>query len=125
MIETSRLTHLGVAPQLLQTPTHSGKGQDIARCPKCWIALWSHYSGAGRVLAFVRVGTLDEPDAFPPDIHIYTESKQPWVVLPDAVPAFPAYYDREQYWSRESLDRRRAILSQIEARPAALLRGDA
>ncbi len=125
MIETHRLTQLGMAPQLVQTPTHSGKGQDIARCPICRIALWSHYSGAGPVLAFVRVGTLDDPDAFPPDIHIYTESKQPWVLLSGAVPALPAYYDREHYWSRESLERRRAILPQIEAHQAALRRGDA
>ncbi len=125
MIEASRLTHLGAPPQLVQTPTHSGKGQDIARCPKCWVALWSHYSGAGPVLAFVRVGTVDEPAALPPDIHIYTDSKQPWVVLPAATPAVPAYYDREKYWSRESLERRRAILPQIEAYQAALRRGDA
>jgi hypothetical protein len=125
MIETSRLTHLGAPPQLVPTPTHSGKGQDIARCPKCWVALWSHYSGAGPLLAFVRVGTVDEPAALPPDIHIYTDSKQPWVVLPAATPATPAYYDREKHWSRESLDRRRAILPQIEAYQAALRSGEA
>jgi hypothetical protein len=125
MIETDRLTRLGRAPQLVKTPTHSGKGQDIARCPTCWVALWSHYSGAGPILAFVRVGTLDEPDALPPDIHIFAESKQPWVVLPSGTPAVPAYYDREMYWSPESLERRRAILPQIEAHQAALRRGNA
>jgi hypothetical protein len=125
MIETDRLTRLGGAPQLVKTPTHSGKGQDIARCPTCWVALWSHYSGAGPILAFVRVGTLDEPDALSPDIHIYTESKQPWAVLPSGTPAVPAYYDREEYWSSESLERRRALLPQIEAHHAALRRGSA
>ncbi len=125
MIEASRLTRLGVAPQLVKTPTHSGKGQDIARCPKCWVALWSHYPGAGPVVAFVRVGTLDEPDALPPDIHIFTESKQPWVIIPAAMPAVPAFYERDKYWSQDSLERRRAILPQIEAHQAALRRGDA
>jgi hypothetical protein len=124
MIETSRLVSLAAPAMLVRTPTHSGKGQQIARCPKCWIALWSHYSGAGPVLAFVRVGTLDEPAAFAPDIHIYTESKQPWVVLPATTPAVPAYYDREKYWSGESLARRRAVVPQIEAHQAALLRGE-
>ena len=38
--------------------------------------------GAGDAMRFVRVGTLDEPDRLPPDIHIYTSSKQPWVVIP-------------------------------------------
>ena len=56
---------------------------------------WSHYAGAGPLVRFVRVGTLDEPDRLPPDIHIFTASKQPWVVLPPGVPAVPEYYDRE------------------------------
>ena len=38
--------------------------------------------GAGNAVRFIRVGTLDEPDRLPPDIHIFTSSKQPWVVLP-------------------------------------------
>jgi len=93
----------------LDTPSSSGMGQKIARCPKCHIALWSHYAGAGPVSSFVRVGTLDEPDRLPPDIHIFTASKQPWVLIPPAMPAVPQYYDREQYWPRESLERRRSF----------------
>ena len=73
------------------------------------MALWSHYAGAGTKIAFIRVGTLDEPDRLPPDIHIFTASKQPWVVLPPHTPAMEEYYDREKYWPAESLARRRAI----------------
>jgi hypothetical protein len=108
MIETDRVTLLAAKPEMVDTPSNSGKGQKIARCPKCRIALWSHYAGAGPVVAFVRVGTLDNPDACPPDIHIFTESKQPWVVLPAGTPAVREYYDREKYWPRESLERRKA-----------------
>ena len=110
MIETDRLTVLAAKPEMVDTPSNSGKGQKIARCPKCRIALWSHYAGAGPVVAFVRVGTLDNPDACPPDIHIFTESKQPWVVLPPGTPAVPGYYDREKSWPRESLERRKAYM---------------
>ncbi len=46
----------------------------------------------------MRVGTLDDPDALPPDIHIFTSSKQPWVVLPPETPAVPEFYDRKQHW---------------------------
>src|SRR5207253_7293437 len=74
------------------TPSASGKGQRIARCADCHIALWSHYAGAGHALRFVRVGTLDDPDRLPPDIHIYTESKQPWVAIPAGARAVPQYY---------------------------------
>lgn len=111
MIETERLTVLAAKPEMVDTPSNSGKGQQIARCPKCRIALWSHYAGAGPVVAFVRVGTLDNPDACPPDIHIFTASKQPWVVLPPGTPAVPEYYDREKYWPRESLERRKQYMA--------------
>jgi hypothetical protein len=109
MIETRRLTVTG-QPQMIHTPSLSGKGQQILRCPACHIALWSHYAGAGDKLAFIRVGTLDEPDRCPPDIHIFTTSKQPWVQLPANVPAVPEFYDRNQYWPAASLERRRALI---------------
>src|SRR6185436_17583258 len=61
MIESDRVTNLGEAPELVLTPSESGRGQSIARCPHCRVAVWSHYAGAGPAVAFVRVGTLDEP----------------------------------------------------------------
>jgi hypothetical protein len=106
LIEAERVTLTTGSPEVIDTPSESGKGQKIARCPNCWIALWSNYAGSGPRIRFVRVGTLDEPDRLPPDVHIYTRSKQPWIVLPSGVPAVPEYYDREKYWSRESLARR-------------------
>ena len=115
MIESDRITRLGVEPELVATPSASGRGQLFARCPKCRIAVWSHYAGAGPVIAFVRVGTLDNPDVLPPDVHIFTSSKQPWVVLPAGVPAFAEYYDRERLWPAASLARRRAVEPQVEA----------
>ncbi|HQR24209.1 MAG TPA: GFA family protein [Steroidobacteraceae bacterium] len=111
MIEAERVLLLQGAPLVVLTPTLSGKGQKIARCPACHVALWSNYAGAGDAIRFVRVGTLDEPDRLPPDIHIFTESKQPWVVLPAAAPAVPEYYDREQYWPKDSLERRARLLA--------------
>lgn len=74
--ESDRVIICGVEPELVPTPSNSGKGQRIARCPKCKIAVWSHYAGAGPVMSFVRVGTLDNPDALPPDIHIFTSTVQ-------------------------------------------------
>ena len=111
LIETSCVALLQAAPLSVVTPSNSGKGQVILRCPDCHLALWSHYAGAGTKLSFVRVGTLDQPDRLPPDIHIFTASKQPWVILPPNVPAVPEYYDRKQFWPPESLERRRALLS--------------
>ena len=120
MIEADRVTNLGVEPDVVNTPSESGLGQKIARCPKCRIAVWSNYAGAGPLVKFVRVGTLDNPDVLPPDIHIFTQSKQPWLVLPPGVPCVPQYYERDEYWPPESLARRQKILPAIEAYRAAL-----
>ena len=119
MIESERVLLLAGAPELVHTPSASGAGQDIARCPQCRIAVWSHYAGAGPWMAFVRVGTLDDPDALAPDVHIFTASRQPWVVLPPGTPAVPVFYDRELLWPPASLARRQALLPRIQAWQAA------
>jgi len=111
MIEADRVILLQGQPELVNTPSNSGKGQKIWRCPICRVAVWSNYSGAGDAVRFVRVGTLDEPDRLPPDIHIFTSSKQPWLVLPPDSRAVAEYYDREKYWPASSLERRRALLA--------------
>lgn len=105
MIEADRLVQLQGEPEVVQTPSNSGKGQKISRCRICRIALWSNYGGAGDTIRFVRIGTLDYPDLFPPDIHIFTSSKQPWVVLPDDALTAEKYYDRNTCWPNESLER--------------------
>jgi len=110
LIETDHLTVQEGTPEKVVLPSDSGKGQAVLRCPDCKVALWSHYGGGDR-LAFVRVGTLDAPDAYPPDVHIYTESKQPWVEIPDNVPAYPQYYRGSDVWSAESLERRKRLFS--------------
>lgn len=74
MIEGDRVTNLGSEPEVVDTPSASGLGQKIARCTQCRVAVWSNYAGSGPVVKFVRVGTLDDPDLLPPDIHIFTAS---------------------------------------------------
>jgi hypothetical protein len=113
MIEADRVVLLSGAPEVVLTPSNSGKGQNVTRCPKCRIALWSNYAGTGDAIRFVRVGTLDNSDQCPPDIHIFTVSKQPWFMIPQGAPAVPEYYDREQYWPLESLKRRRTLLANL------------
>jgi hypothetical protein len=119
MIEADRVELLAGAVEMVDTPSNSGKGQKIARCPRCRIALWSHYAGAGDSVCFVRVGTLDEPDRLPPDIHIFTASKQPWVVLPSGTPAVEEYYKASELWPKESLERRAVLMASIKAASGA------
>jgi len=109
LYEADRVALLAGAPEVVPTPSASGRGQRIARCPLCRVALWSNYAGAGDAVRFLRVGTLDNPDALPPDIHIYVASKQPWVVIPEGAAAVPEYYDRAEHWPAESLARWAAL----------------
>jgi hypothetical protein len=109
MIESDRVALLSGEPEVVLTPSNSGKGQKISRCPTCRIAVWSNYAGGGAAIRFMRVGTLDDPDAMPPDIHIFTSSKQPWIVLPEGTPAVPEYYQASKVWSGDSLARRAAL----------------
>ncbi|MGH6915392.1 MAG: GFA family protein [Geminicoccales bacterium] len=109
LIETDRIALLAGAPEPVGVPTDSGRPHDIHRCRACKTALWSDYGGRP-ALRFVRVGTLDDAAALPPDVHIFTRSKLPWVRLPEGVPAFEVYYDTKALWPAASLERRRAIL---------------
>ncbi len=109
VIEADRVELLKGSPVVIDTPTLSGKGQKIWRCPECKIAVWSNYAGMGELVRFVRVGTLDNPDSLPPDIHIYIESKQPWIKLPGDTPAVEQFYKLADYWPESSLKRREAL----------------
>ena len=111
VIETTSVALVAGEPEVIVTPSLSGRGQKIARCPHCRVAVWSNYAGSGDRFRFVRVGTLDEPHRMPPDAHIYTMAKQPWVVLPEGAPAFAEFYDRDMLWPADSLARRAAVLA--------------
>jgi hypothetical protein len=97
------------------TPSPSGKGQIIARCPKCQVALWSHYNMGGlrEKISFLRVGTLDNPDLIPPDIHIFTESKQPWFEIPKNATSVEAFYEMEDILTKENYKRLSSLWDEI------------
>ncbi len=117
LIEAARVELLNGAPRPTTMPLNGGSPNQIFRCPDCLIALWSEYGGRSEV-RFVRAGTLDEPSAVAPDVHIYVRSKAPWVRLPESVPSFDAYYDPRSLWPAASLERRRTALG-AGHRPAA------
>lgn len=112
MIETERLGVLNGTPESVATPSESGKGQKVVRCPLCRVAVWSHYASLDTRLAFVRVGTMDMPSRCPPDVHIFVSSKQPWVVIPPGAEAYATFYsdeDRVRLFGPERLVRRNAL----------------
>ena len=109
LIEANRVTltsgtireHLEVTP--------SGKGQKITRCAQCLSAVWSEYlkfsSKYSASILFLRAGTLEPPNAVAPEVHIYVESKLPYIVLPAEIPKYSAFYDVMSLWSQASLER--------------------
>jgi hypothetical protein len=109
IIETDRIKLVKGTPKPVTLPTDSGRPHDVYRCAKCQTALWSDY-GRRLVMSFLRVGTLDDASMLPPDVHIFTRSKLPWVGLPKGARAYKVYYNMEKEWPPESWARRKAIL---------------
>jgi len=103
LIEADRVELLDGEPVVIAVSRSGGKKQKIWRCPSCQTALFSQYTSPR--VRFVRAGTLDDPSAVSPDVHIFTRSKVPWVTLPESVPAFDVYYDTKKLWPAESLER--------------------
>jgi hypothetical protein len=38
---------------------------------------------------FLKAGSLDDPNPFPPDMHIWTEAKPSWIQISDDLPQYP------------------------------------
>lgn len=100
-------------------PSPSGNGQKFARCPRCEVAVWSNYymGGVKEGVRFVRVGSLDEPSRHPPDVHIYTVTKQPWVALPFDRLVVEEFYDMATEWSPGDMARFRELMSRADEAP--------
>ena len=109
LIEADRVEVTSGQPEAVDVPRDDNSPQRIHRCPACRVAVFSEYGWPE--LLFVRAGTLDEPSAVEPDVHIYTKSKLPWLVLPDDTPAFEVYYDTRSLWPPASLERLDAIIA--------------
>jgi hypothetical protein len=75
-------------------------------CAECETAVYVA-STTYPVTFVLRPGTLDDPSTATPQAHIWVRRKQPWVVLPDGVPAFAEEYETETTWPAVSLARLR------------------
>jgi hypothetical protein len=102
LIERDKVEVTG-EPMTIDVPRDSGGMQKIYRCPSCQVAVWSEYTYPE--IWFVRGGTLDEPRAIEPDVHIFTRSKVGWVTLPEGARAFDVFYDVQEEWPTRSLER--------------------
>ena len=62
-------------------------------------------TGTDQILVF-KTTTLDNAESFPPLAHIFTKSKLSWVELGSDIPSFDEFYDRDEIYSKRSLERR-------------------
>ena len=106
VIETARVELLSGEPHGVDVPREGGDVQTIFRCPSCQVAVFSQYTSPA--FRYVRAGTLDDPGAVEPDVHIFTRSKRAWVGLPAGAREYEVFYDPAEVWSDESRARWRA-----------------
>jgi len=92
LIEPEHVELLGERPERYDLETASGRGQRNMRCPHCKTSVWGIYNMAGEGVWFIRGGTLDDPKKVEPDLHIFTDTKLPWVKIPDGAEQFPQFY---------------------------------
>ena len=90
----------------------SGQAHDVCYCPECGTRLWSSFEAVPGDTILLRAGTLDDPAAVTPDVHIYIRSKLPWVRLPEGARAFEAMYKLSDVWPDETRARFRRHISE-------------
>jgi len=117
LIESDRVANLGVEPDIVDTPSASGRGQQIARCPHCGSpcgAITPARAGLRRSCASVR--WISRPAAA--DIHIFTASKQPWVVIPPECARCPSTTHARRSGPRKAARARDVLRAQARGQSA-------
>jgi hypothetical protein len=104
-MEAKSVRPSGESPKSFRLSGGTGQPHDVFFCGGCGTYLWSKYHGAPGDFLFVRAGTLENPDAVTPDVHIFTRSKAPWLELPGDAKAVKEFYKLGDVWSKESLAR--------------------
>lgn len=95
--------------QVICLPSKSGVGSSQVQCPKCHTTLWNHYAD-GTPSAYLRTGTLDNPEEIEPDVHIFTRSKRSFISISDDKPQFEGYYgDRKPFYREDVMERVEAL----------------
>ena len=80
---------LSVEGELVAVPMQTLQGGVSTQryCAKCLTRIYNTNTGRPG-LAIVRAGTVDGSEGLSPRLHIFTSTKQPWIALPDGVPAY-------------------------------------
>tara|TARA_B100000579_G_scaffold278075_1_gene230015 strand:- start:122 stop:604 length:483 start_codon:yes stop_codon:yes gene_type:complete len=97
---------LFVEGEVSSTELKAGSGASCKTyfCNKCGAYVYADYDSAFKRLT-LRTKTLNNPENFPPQVHIFTKDKDPWLNLSKDVTCFEEMYDPKKIWPEESLKR--------------------
>jgi hypothetical protein len=104
MIQRTQLEIIQGELKGISVNTDSGTLKTSYFCPACGVHIWNERDRDSSIYAF-RPGTLDNASGIVVGAHVWTCSKQAWVKLDPAIPAFKKMYDRGEVWPPTSLDR--------------------
>ena len=116
-IERRFVKATGASPKSFSLTAGSGRDHEVFFCERCGTYVWSCYAIVAGECLFVRAGTLDDPKAVTPDVHIFTRSKLPWVTLPAGARTFSSIYKIDEVWPAASRERlKKSIFNTREGR---------
>ena len=95
-----------VEGEVSSTELKAGSGASCKTyfCTKCGAYVYADYDSAIKRLT-LRTKTLNNSEKFPPQVHIFTKDKDPWLKLSKDVICFEEMYDPKKTWPEESLNR--------------------
>lgn len=75
----------------------SGAISTIWGCVKCKVRVFAE-NNLRPGFASLRCGTLDRSSEVVPAAHLWVQSKQPWITIPDDIPAMARQPDNQAEW---------------------------
>lgn len=75
-------------PKTYERKADSGTEVGRVFCADCGTPLWS-VPGPMSPFYPVKLGALDDPSELRPQLHLYTDSAQPWHLMHEGLPRFP------------------------------------
>lgn len=76
----------------------SGANSTIIGCARCKSRIYAKNDRHPGMVS-LRWGTLDSSKDMSPQAHFWVSSKQPWIVIPDDVPALDTQPDSPEGWT--------------------------
>ena len=74
-------------PKQFDRTADSGRSVECAFCPACGTRIYHEPTDRKDTLN-IKPGTLDDTSWLSPALHVWTKSKQPWVLIPEGVRCF-------------------------------------